>query len=335
VSARVEKTDMTPVRIVCILAMARTGSSHLIHLLKGCPEFNVKSELFKKSVELKRQDKAAIQAASGGVADDQALIAWRRAHPAQTLDALLADGGGRTLFFKLFVGHLSRKQIKDELFSREDVRYVVLRRRPIDSFISSRKAQYYGVHGSVDTTRLKPTLEAEEFVHWAAKSRGWYDWIAEQLQTRRLAFLDIAYETQLEDAANDVALAAILDGLTALGLPKVALPKEIDSSERQDREPDYRARVANWAEFERQILSVPAHRELLQWAETAPGLPSPSSAASESASTGPSRPGNGAGTSSSQTDSREERRRLKRERRRAEKKSTRTAGKRGRGGTVQ
>lgn len=326
---------MAPVRIVCILAMARTGSSHLIQLLKGCPEFNVKSELFKKSVELKGQDKAAIQAASGGVADDQALIAWRRAHPSQTLDALLANGGGRTLFFKLFVGHLSRKQIKDELFSRDDVRYVVLRRRPIDSFISSRKAQYYGVHGSVDTTRLKPTLEAEEFVHWAAKARGWYDWIAEQLQARGLAFLDIAYETQLEDATNNVALAAILERLTGLGLPKVALPKEIDSSERQDREPDYRARVANWAEFERKILSVPDHADLLQWAETVPGLVSPSSAASESASTGQSRSGNGAGTSSNRIDSRREHKRLRRERRRAQKKRTRTAGKRGRDRTVQ
>jgi LPS sulfotransferase NodH len=324
---------MAPARIVCILAMARTGSSHLVHLLKGCPEFNVKSELFKKSVELKGQDKAAIQAASGGVADDQALIAWRRTHPSQTLDALLAQGGGRTLFFKLFVGHLSRKQIKDELFSRDDVRYVVLRRRPIDSFISSRKAQYYGVHGSVDTTRLKPTLEAEQFVHWAAKARGWYDWIAEHLQARRLAFLEIAYETQLEDVANDVALAAILEGLNGLGLPKVALPNEIDSSERQDREPDYRARVANWAEFEREIVSVPAHAELLQWAETVPGLPSPTSAASESAPT--ERSGNGAGKSSNQTDSREQRRRLRRERRRAEKKGARTAGKRGRDRTVQ
>jgi hypothetical protein len=316
--------------------MPRTGSSYLTQLLKCCPEFNVHAELFhKNSVGLKPGERSALLKAAGGEAtDEQSLNVWRRRNPGKVLDALLHSSGERPLFFKLFGGHLSKAQVAAEILSRDDVRYVLLWRRPIESFISSRKASHYGVHGRVDTTTLKPTIVDQDFVNWALRYNRWYDWTARELRARGLPTMEIVYETQLKNAESHVALAGILDGLVALGLPKVALPEELLSSERQDREPDYRARVANWAEFEREILSVPAHAELLQWAETVPGLPSPS-AASKSASTGQGRPGNGAGKPSTQADSREERRRLKRERRRAQKKGTRIAGKRGRDRAAQ
>lgn len=324
---------MAPVRIVCVLAMPRTGSTHLMRLLKGCPEFDVKSELFKQGYKLRRADKRAIMAASGLAPDDE-LTEWRRLNPAKVLDILFESGGGRPVFLKLFPGHLSERQIEAEMFPRSDIRYISLRRRPIECFISHCKARHYGVHGKVDTTSLKPSLNAKRFVFWARKARAWQDWIEAELAAKRLPFLDVIYETQLENVASQVALAGILDRLAGLGLPRVPLPKEIASGERQDREPDYRARVANWAEFESQIRSVPAHAALLDWAETMPGQPV-EPRTNEPVSHGQDRPTNGSANPANSTDSKEERRRQRREQRRAERRATRSAGRRGRERTTQ
>jgi hypothetical protein len=321
-------------KIVCMIGMPRTGSTHLMRLLKGCPEFYVKSELFKQGYKLRRADKRAIMAASGLTPDDE-LTKWRRLNPAKVLDIVFESGGRRPVFIKLFPGHLSERQIEAEIFPRSDVRYISLRRRPIECFISHCKARHYGVHGRVDTTSLKPTLKAKPFAFWARKARAWEDWIEAERAAKQLSFLDLIYETQLENVASDVALAGILDRLAGLGLPKVSLPKRIPSGERQDREPDYRARVANWAEFERQVRSVSAHAALLDWAEAMPGEPFELPRASAPASDGQDRPTNGAANPADQTDAKEERRRQRREQRRAEKSAIRSAGKRGRERTAQ
>lgn len=303
-------------RAVCILAMGRTGSSHLVQLLRACPQLNVKAELFKENARLRADDRDTLRTASGA-SDDGALTKWRRSHPARVLDVLFEAGGARPLFFKVFYRHLTRERIAHEIFSRDDIRYIVLRRRMIDSFISNRKAHHYGAHADVDTTGLKPTIQVREFVAWTRRVRSWYDWVAQELHTRRLPFLDVIYETQLANVENRVALARILDGVAAMGLARIALPKKIDSSERQDRETDYRARVANWAEFEKEIAAVPAHADLLRWAEALPAPMASPPAGVEAAAEADRR---SAATS--------ERKRSKRERRRAGKPASRIEGRR-------
>jgi hypothetical protein len=314
-SALAEKTEAAPVRIVCILAIGRTGSSHLVQLLKACPQLNVKAELFKENARLTTADRNALRTASGSASEGGALTKWRRSHPARVLDVLFEAGGAKPLFFKVFYRHLTREQISNEIFSRDDIRYIVLRRRMIDSFISNRKAHHYGAHADVDTTGWKPTIQAREFVAWTRRARSWYDWIAQELHSRRLPFLDVIYETQLANVENRVALARILDGVAAMGLAGIALPRKIDSFERQDRESDYRARVANWAEFEKEIAAVPAHADLLRWAEALPAPIASAPAAPEAAAEADRRSGTIL-----------DRRRSKREKRRAGKPTSEIGG---------
>jgi hypothetical protein len=125
------------------------------------------------------------------------------------------------------------------------------------------------------------------------------------------------YETHLANVDNRVALARILDGVAAMGLARIALPKEIDSSERQDRESDYRARVANWAEFEKEIAAVPAHADLLRWAEALPAPMTSLPAGAEAA-----------GQADRRSAAPSERKRSKRERRRAGMPTSRIEGRR-------
>ncbi len=62
-----------------------------------------------------------------------------------------------------------------EIVARNDVGFVVLRRRPIESYISTLKAKNSNAYRIVDTTALRPTLEPAPFSAMGRTSSGkWY-----------------------------------------------------------------------------------------------------------------------------------------------------------------
>lgn len=259
-------------RFVCIIGVPRTGSHHLDRLLASCRDFNVQREIFHdKTLDMSDRDRLAIERAAGGrMADDAALVAWCRANPLETLETLLENGGGKPLFFKQFPGHLSRQQIAKHLFPRKDVCYLVLRRRPIECYISTCKARLVGVYTKKDTTETKAVLDADHFAAWARNIRSWYEWNLKTLMHHKRPFMEVIYETDLESVPAEKALGNILAGLAGMGVPKVELPAKILSGERQDKEPDYRNRVGNWAEFEAKLSADAEHAVLLEWAQATP-----------------------------------------------------------------
>jgi LPS sulfotransferase NodH len=260
--------DIPTPRFLCILAMARTGSTHLCHLLAACPALNVKAELFhptRPAGRLDDDDRWGLHAASGGeVVDRASLTKWRAGHPAETLEMLHAVGGVRTLVFKLFPGHLTRERIERAILSRDDVAYLVLTRRPIECYISTVKANAAGLHHTVDTTALKPALDAEAFRRWAEIARGWYDWLTPRLQP--LPHVTLRYEEQLLGLSDGEALRRALALLERLGIAGAAPDAEPASSARQDHEDDWRLRVANWESFAAALRAAPDTAALLDWA---------------------------------------------------------------------
>ncbi len=245
------------VRFVCILAVPRTGSTHVVRLLSSCRQLNIKRELFDKSGGnggLGKRDLPALEtAAGGGVTDPAALSEWRRQHPTETLETLHANGAYATLVFKLFPNHLTKEQIAEHIFSRDDVAYIILKRRPIDSYISSLKAEIVGTHSDVETTSVKPALETEAFVRWIKKVRKWYTWIGRELEQRNRPRFELSYDDHLNGKSNADALSTVLDAMIAMGVPAVERPVDISSSVRQDREPRYQDRVSNWESFETEM----------------------------------------------------------------------------------
>jgi LPS sulfotransferase NodH len=262
-----------PKRFVCILAVPRTGSNQLCWLLRSCESLNVKFEIFHPSWVgyLDGHDLEGLYVASNGrVVDDASLCAWRAANPGATLDELFKTGGERTIVFKLFPGHLTRNRIRSEIFTREDICYLMLRRRPIESFISSVKAELVKAHNNVDTTALKPVLDVTRFVRWAARTREWYDWVAGELAARARSAVEMTYERHLNLAENAMALSKALDSLATVGLAHPTTASEILTLDRQDREPRYQDRVANWSIFAANLRADRTLEQLLRWAETVP-----------------------------------------------------------------
>jgi hypothetical protein len=254
-------------RFVCILATARSGSSHLIELLHNCSELNVKGELFHidSVARLTKSDKAKLKGESNGeITDKKTLCEWRRRHPRRTLDVLYESGNRRPLVFKLFDDHLAKDVVADNILDCSDIGYIVLRRRPIDSYISKVKARAAQTHTKVDTTAIKPELEPRSFIFWGRRVKEWYGWLDEEIGRRALPCYPLSFERHIENRTEMEALSELCERLEALGCPFGPMPPEVQGQVRQDREPDYRNRVANWPEFEAELCSRAP--DLLDWA---------------------------------------------------------------------
>jgi hypothetical protein len=174
------------------------------------------------------------------------------------------------MVFKLFPEHLDRDLIKRELFCRNDIAFIVLRRRPIESFISDCKAGILNNYLAVDTTELKPVLAVEPFLQWAEMARSWYDWSAQEIAAAGHPRVDLSYDRQFVASSDDQALAILLDSLQRFGLPKPEITFHFAGLQRQDREAAYKGRVANWPQFEAALRADAASGALLDWAETTP-----------------------------------------------------------------
>jgi len=256
-------------KYICVLAVPRTGSSHLCHLLHSCPGINMKSELFHpKGVHLvNKQDHEVLRALSGGaITDNDSLCLWRAAHPGATLEALHESGGGRPLVFKLFGSHVTRDLVESEIFARGDTGFIVLRRRPIESFISGLKARSVDRHTKVDTTAVKPEADPVRFVKWARYVQRWYEWIDEQIAARGLPAIRTSYETHLKSVAPQDALTNTLAALEGIGFPHFETGRKLFFATQQDREERFQDRVANWDAFEAALRANKWHAKLLDWA---------------------------------------------------------------------
>lgn len=260
-------------KFVCVIGSRRTGSNRICSLLSKCGGLNVKYELFHRtwSGALTPAEQRGFDAAANDrIEDDAALRRWRTANPSQTLDVYYAAGERQTLVFKLFPEHLPRDAITRELLARDDMGFLILRRRPIESYISDRKAETVQCYHRVDTTDVKPSLEAEHFLPWAETVRDWYAWAAPAIAESRRPCVELSYDNQFRQSGDADALGALADAWERLGLPRPEVVHDFAGLPLQDREPAYRNRVANWEAFAAALRSRTQNRELLEWAETAP-----------------------------------------------------------------
>jgi LPS sulfotransferase NodH len=259
-------------RFFCILAVPRTGSSLLNYLLSTIPEMNAKAELFHGKYQgiFSPGEHDELSRRSGLALSDEeaAFTAWKRAHPAATLEAIQEGAGGQGIVtFKLFPGHLKPGLLESDLMARDDIAFAILRRRPIESFISDGKADAVGAFNQHDTTGIKPELSAEVFYKWARKTWRWYRWCEAALEKHGKPPVRIAYERDLNRKSGIEAVRHLITLLAPLQVGPLSEPDKVSASSRQDRERRYQDRVANWSAFEAAVRARADGAKLLDWAE--------------------------------------------------------------------
>lgn len=246
-------------KLIVVFATHRSGTNYLGSVLKQRPHMFRLGELFHpqeayglRPAHLQRLGKLASQ--SFAKPNDPALLAWLHEHPVQAVQALhqMAERKEReAMYFKVFFSHFTTPVVGTvaKLAGLPGFTPVVLQRRPLDVFISNAKATQVGSWQKADTTDLRIKLSAKHYAEWAEKARRWYAQVNEGLKKAGATPWRTTYEQDVDMAPE--ALAA--HWATHLGL---APPAKLDTSkvlERQDRNPDWRLKVSNAADFEQAL----------------------------------------------------------------------------------
>ncbi|HTT99746.1 MAG TPA: hypothetical protein VMF58_16980 [Rhizomicrobium sp.] len=226
-------------------------------LINDCPNFVGKGELFHLQ--------------GNGNQRPDGSKAWRKDDLVQALERMRDAWGSRTIAFKVFPGHIPPRLIKTELLPRDDIAFALLKRRPIESFVSGVKVKGGANYALMDTTDIKPAISADDFLVWARRTRAWYKWIRGVLDAREKPYAEISFEKHLDGYSAQESLAHLRELFSPLGITNFEdVDEHATGGMRQDRQGDYRKRVANWDAFEAALRARPQTRNMLKWAERIP-----------------------------------------------------------------
>jgi hypothetical protein len=256
--------------IICVIAVPRTGSNHVIRLLRNCAGLHVASEIFHATWHnwVTAYLPMLTDISGGEVVDVETFAAWKAAHPRTFVEAMAAARDGTPFVFKLFPRHLPPDVLRDAIFGAPGIGFIILKRRPIECFISARKALVEGKWVGASTTDTRASLELGAFETWALRTQEWYARVEAETAQRSLAVAHLTYERHIRGNDNRQALAHLIAALSGLGIEDIEMPPIVKGLSVQDSEPDFRKRVANWDAFEAEAArSCPA---LLAWALTLP-----------------------------------------------------------------
>jgi Sulfotransferase family len=263
--ASVKTAQQSEPKLLCIIGVGRTGTNHLASVLADIPEIDSRREVFnpQRSWTVHPHELAELSRRCGKVfppsPESAEAVKVIRQHPGLVMDCLadLLPPDKRVLCFKVFRGQLSIRQMKRTIISRPDTIIVFVRRRPIDTHVSYRKAAYLKQWAKVDTTQLKVTLDPADFVRWWRQTAAWYERLEATCWAMDKPFHRLSYEEDIDCPPVEAAhrFCAVLErhGIRNLTMPDA--DKALGLT-RQDLNKDVGDRVANWAEFQSRLSAM-------------------------------------------------------------------------------
>jgi hypothetical protein len=251
-------------KLVCILSVGRTGTNHLAKILSHIPEIDSRRELFNldriwwmhphELAEFSRRVGKALPCSP----ESRQTVNTVRRRPGLALDCLvdMLAPEKRVLTFKVFVNQLTVRQVKKAIIRRPDTVIIFIRRRPIDTYISHRKASQLRQWVRVDTTDIKVNIDVRRFLKWWRQTSAWYRGLEAACWSTDKPFYELTYESDIAMSPMGAArrFCAILEdcGLGPFTLPRDDLELGLT---QQDRSKDVRDRMVNWPEFQRHLTT--------------------------------------------------------------------------------
>jgi LPS sulfotransferase NodH len=247
-----------PVAGICIIGMRRTGSNHLMNVLRNFRGLEATGELFNRDdvfgIGQLLPQLREITGLPIPRLGDQLIKAYARGNPGGFLAAVeeaVRRKGKRAYCFKVFEDQLSREALETQVLSRPGMRPVLLVRRALDSYISLEKAKSTDDWVGRDTTRSPITLDADAFAQWLYEQRAWYGHWTAWAGARGETPVVLTYEQDI-DRPTCLVLWRFSRLAKRLGVP-LQMPLRLRlrhrGLERQDRNRALSDRVANWPEF--------------------------------------------------------------------------------------
>ena len=250
-------------QLVCVLGVPRTGSTRVISILSGFEDICARGEIFQlREIRLPPDEAAALASSAGfGTLSSESevkhFISWLRHHPNAAIDWLQTKHPDRTLVFKLLGGQIADETELRRLFARGDIRFLVVRRRPIDAYISLLKVRATkAVHGVV-TTEVKVEGNVEQFLWQWGRYKEWYSRCSQMITAAKRPHLDVSYQGEV--VQSDEQLAEVLrTKLKVLGVDSGRFNGVADRPvTRQDFATSYNEKMSNWPAFAAALRTRP------------------------------------------------------------------------------
>lgn len=246
--------------LIIVVSSARAGSTNLRRVLQSFERVETFGEAFNPTGGM---DQDRIRAVAGffGV-DGSDIDAARprlrermRKDPVAACDAFLAYAdsvGGAFAEFKALPGHVPAPAFEAILRKHRPIG-VFLFRSPLDVFISLEKAKSLGRFRRVDTTDVKPSIAAKDFMAWKFKQQNHYQMASYLFRKAGLRTLPIAYEEMYADPRSPCEYVAARFEEIGVDLGPY-VEDEAEFMTRQDRGSDRAGKVANWDAFHADVL---------------------------------------------------------------------------------
>ncbi len=213
-----------PVPFLCMLSTARSGTNHLCRLLQCLSGISVNLEIFHGNGPTHCGPALldGFQEAAGQVfapMGDPALKHWIHDNLPEALQVLRASAepGSRAVSVKIFQDHLPRDVIEEQFGRANDTRFLIVRRRPIDTYISYQKALHTQAWILKETTDIRPALDVQDFLDWHSNRSDWFAFVDAMVARHGRPSVGVNYEDDIltTDAAT---LRQLRTKLRSLGL---------------------------------------------------------------------------------------------------------------------
>lgn len=238
---------------IVIIAAPRSGTNFFCECLGALPEVAGFYELFNREgafgiggrilpVLCDRFGLTGIESAK-----DPRLVKVFRETPLEALDALASvarEHGKSAMSYKIFPRQLSMDTVGQIL--DDDRRHpLFLVRRRLDVYISLEKARHSGSWTRSSTVDVRPEVQVEDFLRWAAKTDKWYAETFKASRERAKRIIVANYESDVDVPKREL-IGRIHRALGTFGI-STTLPGglKIVRFRRQDRRGHPFEKIAN------------------------------------------------------------------------------------------
>ncbi|MEM9271949.1 MAG: sulfotransferase [Cyanobacteria bacterium P01_F01_bin.143] len=249
--------------IVALIAVPRTGSNFLCHLLNHHPLITFYYEIFHPDKFYIGQENHHLKiikyinhkySLDFANLEDINLIKWIYNNPTQLLDILKKLTPKKYMGFKLFPDHLDLQTIETAIIKNRNIKKILIKRNLLDAYISHEIAIKTNKWNQLNTSGICISLSIENFAKWVDWAEQWYQFFENNSSLTKEKYFVLHYEDIHEHKTNTEKLIYLSNFLSDIGLgtsKKIHLPNVDDSSiiPRQDTREKISDKITNYQEF--------------------------------------------------------------------------------------
>ena len=215
------------IELISILAIPRTGTNYLCGLLGKFKEIDSLYEIYhhqavylgqqplaKKIVEYLNQEyKLQINCNS-----DLELINFVKQNPQKILDIIQLITQKKYISFKIFPGHLSEQYLNQIIIENNGIKKILVKRNLLNVYFSWKFAMMTAHWSNQDTSKLKLTFDADNFMQWFNYHQQYYDAIETKLSQNNQEITILEYEQIHSLNSHQEKFIFLFNFLTSIGL---------------------------------------------------------------------------------------------------------------------